>query len=78
MVYLSERERLSLLHDGIAQSFNFLKGCESQGFSPCNTGENLRRNADWVDCFYPVDFANGYSDLHGVFSLLVDVYKIAV
>jgi len=67
IVYLSERERLSLLHDGITQSFNFLKGCKGEGFGARDTGENLRRNAYGVDCFYAVYFADGYSDLHGVF-----------
>ena len=74
-VFLSERERLSLLHDGIPQSFNFLEGCESQGFGACNTGEKLRRNAYGVDSFYAVYLANGYSDLHGVFFQFVSGLK---
>jgi len=69
MVNLSERERLSLLHDGIAQSFNFFKGCKGERFGARDTGENLRRNAYGVDCFYAVYFADGYSDLHGVLSV---------
>ena len=75
MVYLSERERLSLLHDGIAQSFNFLKRLECERFSARDTGEKLRRNAYGVDSFYAVNFANGYSDLHGVFFQFVSGLK---
>ena len=70
MVYLSERERLSLLHDGITQSFYLFKRCKCERFSSRDTGENLRGNADWVDCFYSVHFADSDSYLHGVsFSL---------
>jgi hypothetical protein len=66
MVYLSERERLGLLHDGITQSFDFLKGCKGERFSSRDTGENLRGNADWVNSFDAVHLADCYCDLHGL------------
>ena len=69
MVYLSERERLGLLHDGIAQSFNFLKRLECERFGARDTGENLRRNAYGINCFNAVYLADGDSDLHGVLSV---------
>jgi len=64
LVGLSERERLSLLHDGITQSLDLLKRCKCERFSARDTGENLRGNANWVDSFNAVNFADSDSYLH--------------
>jgi len=58
LVILSERERLSLLHDGITQSLNFFQRWECERFSARDTGEKSRGHADWVGGFDPVHFAD--------------------